>query len=65
MKLSIAYDLTWFMRFFSFGRNCLKNAFRSRRVMSNGGPRLSVAYDLPCFMMFFDLQNLFLIDFGA
>ena len=57
--LSVAYDLTCFMRFFELYKLCLKSAsirlwiapcFRSRRAVSNGGLLLSVAYDLTCFM---------------
>ena len=61
--LSVAYDLTCFMRFFEGYKRCLENAwmrlsiaplFRSRRAVSDGGPLLSVAYDLTCFMKFFE-----------
>ena len=61
--LSVAYDLTCFMRFFQCYKRCLENArmklsivplFRSRRGVSNGGLLLSVAYDLTCFMRFLD-----------
>ena len=60
--LSVAYDLTCFVRFFELYKLCLKSAsmklwiapsFRSRRVVSNGGLLLSVAYDLTCFMRCF------------
>ena len=61
--LSVAYDLTSFMRFFQSYKCCSENAwmrlsiapcFRSRRAVSNGGLLLSVAYDLTCFMRFFE-----------
>ena len=61
--LSVAYDLTCFMRLFECYKRCLENAwmrqsivplFRSRRAVSDGGPLLSVAYDLTCFMRFFE-----------
>ena len=61
--LSVAYDLTCFMRFFECRKLCLKNArirlsivplVRSRRAVSDGGPLLSVAYDLTCFVTFFE-----------
>ena len=51
--LSVAYDLTCFMRFFECCKLCLKNArirlsivplVRSRRAVSDGGPLLSVAH---------------------
>ena len=63
LLLSVAYDLTCFIRFFELYKLCLKSAsmrlwiapcFRSRRALSNGGPHLSVAYDLQCFMRFFE-----------
>ena len=62
LLLSVAYDLTCFMRFFALYKLCFKSAsmrlwiapsFRSRRAVSNGGFLLSVAYDLTCFMRFF------------
>ena len=65
--LSVAYDLTCFVRFFELYKLCLKSAsmklwiapsFRSRRVVSNGGLLLSVAYDLTCFIRFFALYKL-------
>ena len=61
--LSVAYDLTCYMRFFEDYKRCLESArmrlsivpsIRSRRAVSNGGPLLSVAYDLTCFMRFFE-----------
>ena len=62
-RLSVAYDLTCFIRFFELYELCLKSAsmrlwiapsFRSRRAVSNGGLLLSVAYDLTCFIRFFE-----------
>ena len=59
LLLSVAYDLTCFMRFFQLYKHCLRSAsmrlwiapcFRSRRAVSNGGPHLSVACDLTCFL---------------
>ena len=64
--LSVAYDLTCFMRFFEGYKRCLESArmrlsivpsVRSRRAVSDGGPLLSVAYDLTCFMRFFERYN--------
>ena len=61
--LSVAYDLTCFIRFFELYELCLKNAsmrlwiapcFRSRRAVSDGGLLLSVAYDLLRFMRCFE-----------
>ena len=60
--LSVAYDLTCFIRFFELYELCLKSAsmrlwiapcLRSRRAVSNGGLLLSVAYDLACLVTFF------------
>ena len=62
LLLSVAYDLTCFIRFFELYKLWFKSAsmrlwmapcFRSRRAVSNGGLLLSVAYDLTCFMRFF------------
>ena len=53
--LSVAYDLTCFIRFFGFDKKCSKSlsmrlwiapSFRSRRAVQKGGLHLSVAYDL-------------------
>ena len=65
--LSVAYDMTCFMRFFKCYKRCLENAwmrlsivplFRSRRAVWNGGLLLSVAYDLTCFMRFLILWSM-------
>ena len=61
--LSVAYDLTCFIKLFELYKLYLKKAgmmlsmvpsIRSRRAVSNGGLLLSVAYDLTCFMRFFE-----------
>ena len=50
--LSVAYDLTCFIRFFERYKQCFENecmrlsivsSIRSRRAVPNGGPHLSVA----------------------
>ena len=65
--LSVAYDLTCFMRCFECCNLCLKNArirlsiapsIRSRRAVPNGGLLFSVAYDLPCFIRFFVFKEM-------
>ena len=65
LLLSVAYDLTCFIRFFELYELCLKSAsmrlwiapcLRSRRAVSNGGLLLSVAYDLTCFMRFLSYE---------
>ena len=45
LLLSVAYDLTCFITFLVMGLYKLSRvpSIRSRRVVSNGGPRLSVA----------------------
>ena len=62
LHLSVAYDLTCFMKFFGFEKQSSKStsmrlwiapSFRSRRAVQKDGPHLSVAYDLTCFMTFF------------
>ena len=67
LLLSVAYDLTCFMKVFERCKLCLENAwirlsivplFRSRWDVSNGGLLLSVAYDLTCSMRFFALYKL-------
>ena len=64
--LSVAFDLTCFMRFFGGYKRCLEHAcmrlsivplFRSRRAVSDDGPLLSVAYDLACFISFLMVIN--------
>ena len=59
LLLSVAYDLTCFIRFFELYKLWFKSTsmrlwmapcFRSRRAVSDGGLLLSVAYDLTCFM---------------
>ena len=66
LLLSVAYDLTCFIRFFELYKLRLKSAsirlwiapcLRSRRAVSNGDLILSVAYDLTCFMLFFNDIN--------
>ena len=61
--LSVAYDLTCFMKSFACYKRFLENAwmrlsiapcFRSRRAVPDGGFLLSVAYDLTCFMKLFE-----------
>ena len=63
LLLSVAHDLTCFIRLFERYKRCLENAgmrlsiaplFSSRRAVSDGGPILSVAYDLSCFITFFE-----------
>ena len=65
--LSVAFDLTRFIRSFELYTLCFESAsmrlwmapcFRSRRAVSNGGLLLSVAYDLTCFMRFFNRYKL-------
>ena len=65
--LSVAYDLTCFMRFYDGYNRCLESArmrlsivpsVRSRRAVSDGGLLLSVASDLTCFIRFFEFYKL-------
>ena len=67
LLLSVAYDLTCFMRFFELYKLSFKSAsmrlwiapcFRSRRAVSDGGLLLSGAYDLTCFIRFFEFYKL-------
>ena len=60
--LTVAYDLTCFIRFFECHKRCSENAWmrlsivrsiRSRRAVLDGGLILSVAYDLMCSITFF------------
>ena len=71
LLLSVAYDLTCFIRFFELYELCLKSAsmrlwiapcFRSRRAVSDGGLLLSVAYDLTCFIRFFECYKRCLVN---
>ena len=64
--LSVAYDLTCFMKFVQRYKLWLKSAsmrlwiapcLRSRRAVSNGGLLLSVAYDSTCLVTFFGFHG--------